>query len=128
MNQTSMPAVVKVPSDQLLEKGDGLRFDIPQLGPHATGFVVRFEGQAHAYVNRCAHVPIELDWQPGKFFNLTQDYLLCATHGAMYTPQDGHCVMGPCAGRGLSKIHTTEQAGWVLIHLDRITSFDHSAI
>ena len=27
-------------------------------------FVIRHDGQAHAYLNRCAHVAMELDWQP----------------------------------------------------------------
>jgi nitrite reductase/ring-hydroxylating ferredoxin subunit len=54
-------AVLTFDSADLLEKGDGLRFSMPALGPHASGFVVRFQGKAYAYVNRCAHVPVELD-------------------------------------------------------------------
>ena len=44
-------------SHSVEEKGQGVRFDLPQLGPHVTGFLVRFEGRPYAYVNRCAHVP-----------------------------------------------------------------------
>lgn len=105
-------------SHQLVERGEGLRFAIPALGPHATGFAVRFEGQVYAYVNRCAHVPVELDWEHGKFFNMTQEWLICATHGAMYAPQTGRCVMGPCKGQQLKSIPASEHDGVVTVHLD----------
>jgi nitrite reductase/ring-hydroxylating ferredoxin subunit len=41
-------------------------------------FAIRFRGQAYAYLNECAHVPQEMDWQPGKFFDLSGLYLVCA--------------------------------------------------
>lgn len=106
-------------SAALPDKGDGLRFDIQALGPHATGFVVRFEGKPYAYVNRCAHVPVELDWEHGKFFNMTQEWLICATHGAMYAPETGYCVVGPCQGKRLSSIPVTEADGMITVHLDQ---------
>jgi nitrite reductase/ring-hydroxylating ferredoxin subunit len=74
-------------SHDLVEKSTGLRFKLPQLGDFATGFVVRYEGKAYAYVNQCAHVPIELDWQQGEFFTAAKDYLICSTHGAHYQPK-----------------------------------------
>lgn len=107
-------------SQRVLEKGDGVRFDLPQLGPHATGFLVRFEGRPYAYVNRCAHVPVELDWEHGKFFNITQEYIICATHGAMYAPQTGHCVMGPCTGKRLSVIPVSEKDGTITVHVNQL--------
>lgn len=116
---TDMPEVT-FDSQLLVEKGEGLRFAIPALGPHATGFAVRFEGLVYAYVNRCAHVPVELDWEHGKFFNMTQEWLICATHGAMYAPHSGYCVMGPCKGKQLKAIPVSEQNGLIRIHLDQL--------
>ncbi|MFD1121077.1 Rieske (2Fe-2S) protein [Methylophilus flavus] len=112
-------AVLTFDSADLLEKGDGLRFPMPALGPHASGFVVRFQGKVYAYVNRCAHVPVELDWEHGKFFNMTQEWLICATHGAMYSPQNGRCIVGPCQGKSLSPIPVSERDGIVTVHLDQ---------
>ena len=63
-------------SHDLVEKSLGLRFALPQLGEMATGFVVRYHGKAHAYVNNCAYVPIELDWNKGEFFTVSKDYLI----------------------------------------------------
>jgi nitrite reductase/ring-hydroxylating ferredoxin subunit len=105
-------------SHDLEEKSAGLRFALPQLGEFATGFVVRFHGKAHAYVNQCAHIPVELDWNQGEFFTTTKDYLICATHGAHYMPDTGHCVMGPCKGKSLQALPVTEQNQQITIHLD----------
>lgn len=115
-----MSAALTFKSDELHEKADGVRFAVPMLGPHATGFMVRFEGRAYAYVNRCAHVPVELDWEHGKFFNMTQEWIICATHGAMYSPATGRCVMGPCQGKSLSAIPVTESDGLITVHLDQL--------
>lgn len=107
-------------SEDVQEREQGLRFALPELGKMATGFVVRFNGQVQAYVNRCAHVPVELDWNEGDFFNITKDYLICATHGAHYQPETGFCVMGPCKGRALQKLAVIERNNEVLIQLDSI--------
>jgi|SRR5450830_1559621 len=107
-------------SAALEERTHGLRFDLPELGEHVSGFVVRFDNQVYAYVNKCAHVPIELDWNEGDFFDLGKDYLLCATHGAHYQPQTGYCVMGPCKGKRLQKLKVTEENGNILLDVDLI--------
>jgi nitrite reductase/ring-hydroxylating ferredoxin subunit len=107
-------------SHDLAEKSLGLRFKLPQLGDFATGFVVRYEGKAYAYVNQCAHVPIELDWQQGEFFTAAKDYLICSTHGAHYQPETGHCVMGPCKGKKLQSLPITELNQQITIHTDQL--------
>ena len=98
----------------------GFRFDLPELGERATGFVVRFNGTVYAYVNQCAHVPVELDWNEGDFFDFSRSYLICATHGAHYRPETGQCVMGPCKGRRLRQIQVFERDNKILINLESI--------
>ena len=114
------PNTIILNSHDLHEKSLGLRFNLPQLGQFATGFVVRYQGRAHAYVNKCAHVPIELDWKQGEFFTTAKDYIICATHGAHYAPDTGHCVMGPCKGKSLQTIPVTEQNQQITIHIDKL--------
>ncbi len=105
---------------ELEEKSKGLRFNLPELGEFATGFAVRFEGKVYAYVNKCAHVPIELDWNQGDFFNITKQYLICSTHGAHYQPDSGYCVMGPCKGKHLQSLEVTEQDNTITIYLNNL--------
>jgi len=95
----------------LLDGGKGVRFPVIAYGQPATGFVVRYEGKPFAYLNRCAHVPIELDWKQGDFFESSGLYLMCATHGAVYEPDTGKCAGGPCRGGRLRPIGVSERDG-----------------
>jgi nitrite reductase/ring-hydroxylating ferredoxin subunit len=100
-------------SAALVEGGDGVRFPVSTRDGQAVGFVVRFQGVPRGYLNRCAHVGIELDWQRGKFFDGSRLYLMCATHGAIYEPESGRCAGGPCRGQGLRVIAIEERDGTV---------------
>ncbi len=98
-------------SEAVQEGGRGVRFPVTAFGAAATGFVVRYGGTVYAYLNRCAHVPIELDWAEGEFFESSGLYLMCATHGAVYLPDSGLCAGGPCKGGRLRPIGVRETDG-----------------
>ena len=87
----------------LQEAGVAVDFDVLYKGQTLRAFAIRFEGQVHAYVNRCAHIPMEMDARENHFFDPTRQWLMCATHGALYEPSTGRCASGPCRG-GLIKI------------------------
>ena len=91
----------------LVEGGDAVPFDVIYAGQTCRAFAVRWQGRPHAYLNRCAHVAMEMDWQPNRFFDDTGQWLLCSTHGAAYRPDTGACAGGPCRG-GLVKIALSE--------------------
>lgn len=103
------------PSGALLDGGQGVSFDVVYQGMSCRAFAVRHDGEVRAYLNRCTHVPMELDFQPDRFFDLTKRWLVCATHGAMYSPDSGACVGGPCRG-GLVAIGVEESEGRVRWH------------
>ena len=105
-------------SEALREKSHGVRFALPEHGERVSGFVVRYNGRPYGYVNSCAHVPVELDWQEGDFFDLTREYLICATHGAHYDPATGLCHMGPCKGRSLQPLDVVERDGNIYLKED----------
>jgi nitrite reductase/ring-hydroxylating ferredoxin subunit len=84
--------------------GSGLRFEVQHGAQRLPAFVIKSGNTVHAYLNQCAHVAMELDWQPGQFFDGKQRYLMCATHGALYVPSTGRCVDGPCAGKQLKSV------------------------
>ena len=102
-------------STELHEGGVAVPFDVIYAGQTCRAFAVRFEGQVHAYLNRCSHIAMEMDFQPDRFFDPDGRWLLCATHGATYAPDTGDCVGGPCQG-GLVKITLSETAGVVHRH------------
>lgn len=101
--------------EQLEEGGRGVRFEVDWYGQQEPAFVVRFDGMARAYLNRCGHVPVELDFNEGEFFDDSGLYFVCATHGALYAPESGACMGGPCNGRGLVKIDVREIGGQVYL-------------
>ncbi|HEU4709053.1 MAG TPA: Rieske 2Fe-2S domain-containing protein [Methylophilaceae bacterium] len=105
-------------SAQLAERGQGVRFALPELGERTTGFVVRFGGKVYGFVNQCAHIPVELDWNEGDFFNMSRDYLICSTHGAQYEPTSGYCVLGPCKGRNLIPLPVVERDNKIFLNLN----------
>jgi nitrite reductase/ring-hydroxylating ferredoxin subunit len=100
-------------SGDLAEGGDGVRFEVESKGERLPAFAVRYRGRVYAYLNRCAHISMELDWQPGKFFDAEGGYLICSTHGALYAPESGACRGGPCKGAGLSRLDAWEAGGRV---------------
>ena len=102
-------------SHDLVEGGLAVPFDVVYGGQTCRAFAVRFEGQAHAYLNRCTHVAMEMDYQPNHFFDASGRWLICATHDATYAPDTGACSGGPCRG-GLVKIALTEADGVVNWH------------
>lgn len=105
------------PAAALIEREHGVRFSLPERGERATGFVVRMYGNVYGYVNSCAHMPVELDWEAGNFFDLTRTYLICATHGAHYEVSTGYCTMGPCKGKSLQPLDVVERDGNIYLNL-----------
>jgi nitrite reductase/ring-hydroxylating ferredoxin subunit len=95
-------------SHELSERGDACVFDVRWRGEPARAFALRFDGRVVAYLNRCVHVPTEMDWQPGRFLDSDKRFILCATHGAAYEPGNGRCVGGPCRGGRLTAIEVEE--------------------
>ena len=117
-------------ADELAERGLAVAFDVLLWRQPARGFALRFDGQVVAYLNRCAHVPTEMDWQPGQFLDADKRYIICAVHGATYEPRTGRCVGGPCERGRLMPIDVSERDGevyWYPSRDIRPPSFDEPA-
>ena len=108
-------AVFLCRSEALVDGGLAVCFDVLHGAELQPAFAVRYGGQVHAYLNRCTHVAMEMDYQPDRFFDNTGRWLMCATHGATYQPDTGACSGGPCRG-GLVKIDLSERDGVVHWH------------
>ncbi|MCP5269065.1 MAG: Rieske 2Fe-2S domain-containing protein [Zoogloeaceae bacterium] len=102
-------------SEDVEDGGAGFRFTIDRGTGSEPAFVIRFQGEVHAFMNRCGHVPVELDWQHGDFFDDSKLYLICATHGALYAPESGRCLGGRCNGKGLEPVAVEERDGCVYL-------------
>jgi nitrite reductase/ring-hydroxylating ferredoxin subunit len=78
-----------------LAPGESLKFMMPIRGADEECFVINFGGEYHAFVNRCRHVPMAMDWVDNQFFAKEGRYLMCQTHNAYYEPASGECIAGP---------------------------------
>lgn len=92
--------------NELAESRDALTFDVPDRGP---AFVVRWHGKVYGYLNQCAHVGGPIDFE-GQVLERSGRFLMCARHGAIYEPDTGLCVGGPCKGARLIPLTVAEAA------------------
>ena len=100
-------------STELAEKGNAFVFDVLHYREPARAFALRFDGQVVAYLNRCLHVPTEMDWQYGEFLDSGKEFIMCSIHGAVYEPLTGRCAGGPCGRGRLTVIEAFEREGQV---------------
>ena len=100
-------------SADLREARSGVRFDVELEGAQVPAFAVRYAGRVAGYLNRCAHVAMELDWQEGEFFDADGRDLICSAHGAVYAASSGQCLGGPCDGKPLVRLRMEERDGGV---------------
>ena len=80
-------------------------------------FVVRKGEVLAAYLNRCPHTGAPLEWLPDQFFDLDSSFIQCAIHGALFRPEDGYCVRGPCAGQSLQALELMVEEGHLTVTL-----------
>lgn len=100
-------------SADLKERDLAVSFDLRFYRRPARGFALRIDGQVVAYVNQCAHVPVQMQWQEGQFLDHDRRWIICAMHGATYDPRSGDCLAGPCAGGRLRSVALEERDGQV---------------
>jgi nitrite reductase/ring-hydroxylating ferredoxin subunit len=95
--------------------GRTARFELQRDGRAVAGFIVNLGGRHFAYVNRCPHAGTPLDLWPNEFLSADGRYLICATHGAVFEPDSGRCVEGPCPGARLEALVVETDGESVLV-------------
>jgi len=101
-------------ADEVAE-GKGRGFRLGEGTEQMAVFVIRRGGMLRGYVNSCPHIGTPLDWLPDRFFDRAGEHLLCGTHGAMFRPEDGYCVRGPCVGKFLAPASITINGGEIYL-------------
>ena len=110
----AVPGAVRVcASADLAERWRAVVFDVMARGRAARAFVLRVDGAVVGYLNRCAHVPAEMDWREGEFLDAERRFIVCAIHGASYEPATGRCAGGPCGQGRLVALRVAEAGGEV---------------
>lgn len=76
-------------------------------------FLIYFKEHCYAYENSCPHTGVSLNWQEEQFFSFDGLFLQCSLHGALFEPESGSCIRGPCVGKNLNKINIVVENGIV---------------
>lgn len=74
-------------------------------------FIVRHQGQVVAYINSCPHRKVPLEWVANQFLDYDKQFIQCATHGAIFTIDQGLCISGPCNQKSLVSLPLEERDG-----------------
>ena len=99
-------------TQDLRNGGPGVKLPATDSAGHSTVFFIRYQDRVYGYLNRCAHVSVELDWE-NSFFTRAGDRIMCARHGATYLPDTGVCDGGPCRNGRLTPLKVQERDGTV---------------
>ena len=117
MTQDKLKAYPLCALDELEDPGSrGFDIDLGEEQPLRL-FVVRKAEVVAAYKNACPHTGAPLEWLPDQFFDLDHSFIQCAIHGALFRPEDGYCLRGPCVGRKLEALPLTINAGVLQVDL-----------
>ncbi len=98
-----------------LAPGTTKKFGLECGGRRVNGLVVNHDGALHAWVNRCPHVGTPLDLWDNEFLSEDQRTLVCATHGAVFAPDSGRCLAGPCAGDALKPLPVRRDGDTIVV-------------
>jgi nitrite reductase/ring-hydroxylating ferredoxin subunit len=80
------------------------------------GFVVRRGAEVFAFANICPHQRHPLDLDPDDFLTGDGESIRCSSHGALFSPESGLCIFGPCVGQSLMQLESRKGAdGNVLV-------------
>ena len=78
-------------------------------------FAVRSAKGIRAYVNRCAHMRLTMNYMPDRFLNYDDSLIQCYVHGALFVKENGYCLAGPCTGASLAEVPIRIVADAVLL-------------
>jgi len=76
-------------------------------------FIQKTGDDIRVYENRCPHAGTPLNMFGDKFLSLDGAYIICRTHGALFTKETGKCTSGPCKGQHLKPVAFEVRSGAV---------------
>ena len=96
------PAGVALGPLEIVPDGKARNFVLQMRAGRFHGFVVRRGETVHGYVDRCPHAGLPLSQVLDDYLTPDGRLIACSWHGALFDPDTGICVGGPCAGQRLS--------------------------
>ena len=101
--------VITVPLAKL-SPSTPVHFGFERDGETLGGFLILHDSQVYAYVNRCPHITVSLDFGDGHLMDPSGKFIQCQVHGAQFLPESGDCFWGPPLGEKLEALPLTVSA------------------
>jgi Ferredoxin subunits of nitrite reductase and ring-hydroxylating dioxygenases len=89
--------------DEQLQEGLARGFD-PWGQGRDTVLALRWRGQVRVYRNLCPHLDVAMQYRKDRFMSGDGRHIVCFAHGALFQPDNGFCVLGPCLGQSLQAL------------------------
>ena len=99
---SATPAGVALGPLDLIPDGKARNFVLEMRAGRFHGFVVRRGSQVHGHVDRCPHAGLPLANALDDYLTPDGTLIACAWHSALFEPDTGRCVGGPCVGARLT--------------------------
>lgn len=103
VRMSATPAGVALGPVTLIADGGARSFVIQMKAGRLHGFVVRRGDAVHGYVDRCPHAGLPLAQTLDQYLTADVRLIACSWHGALFDPESGACVGGPCVGQRLTR-------------------------
>lgn len=89
---------------QTITEGEFIELDTVVDGKRRFLVATRHEDRARVWLNVCPHQGRPLNWAPNQFLKDEHGNLVCAAHGAVFEPDSGVCIAGPCHRAALTPV------------------------
>lgn len=106
---------IRIAEAELPDEGQTLTLTLTIMGRDERAFLLRYRGGLYAYFNRCPHWNVDLDMGDERFFAQDIERIYCKNHGAIFDPENGLCLAGPCAGLPLTALRVTREDGFTWV-------------
>lgn len=100
---TATPAGVTLGPLAQIPDGRARNFVLQMKAGRFHGFVVRRGERVWGYVDRCPHMGLPLAQTLDEYLTPSGQLIACSWHSALFDPETGACVGGPCNGAGLTR-------------------------
>mgnify|MGYP001187792700 CR=1 FL=1 len=95
---------IRLAASEDIPEGQSRGFDPLERGKDVM-FVVRHQGVLYGWVNSCPHIPgAPMAWKKDAYLDASGQHVCCHAHGALFEPDTGLCVQGPCRGAHLMPV------------------------
>lgn len=111
---SSTPPGVRLCALDEIVDGQARNFVLQMRAGRFHGFAIRQGASIAGWVDRCPHAGFPLARTLDDYLTPDGSLIACSWHGALFRPDDGVCVGGPCTGQSLTAWPLAIEENWIV--------------